>query len=814
MKAIFRNFFYIVKRFKTASVLNILGLSAALAVFSICAMQTYYDLTFNSSLKNANRLYLLSVYQDTNYGRWENYNPFYRYSEVIKNNQPLFNDSNTVRVMSSDIRTTYKRGGEEVSVNIPVTSVEPQFLDMVGLDIVAGNGRTALTDINKLIISEKTAKQFFGDKNPIGELLSIAMPAIHINGDKMMGTREDVEMMVSAVYKDFPTNNSFNNGMFTRLVPERFEYFKPNGGSVHDGSFNTYYMLPKGQKPSDIETILSDQKLLDLLNLIPPRKEHFKNTVAEGDPQVLKKGLLLTTLSNIQIDNPEMLPEKAKSSSSIWSIVAIGVITLLIAYINFTNFIMAMAPVRIRSINIHKIVGAGVTLLRLSILMEILLFVFISFGFALFAVYYISSTPVSSFFTADLLLKNNIGVIEAIAVGLVVLSLLVGIYPSFYLTSFDPVASYGGAGAGRDGKVLRNILTTIQFLAASILIFVTLFIWLQYQYFKSYDIGLHTEQVVIVNNRNLDWKPLLNDASAYMHEVTGKDGITNSTGSNFSLDTELPMFGQVIEDKQILYLSMEGSRNFLDFFGLKVLEGKTYTENKETEQVVVVNQKMMELYGESVVENDIAKAKTAVVEDFNYRPLYEEVMPLLLTLNDAPNYYTLYFKVRGDHLDRSIHKLETTWKQFTQSPFEYHLMDEVVDNLYKQERNLASLLSIFSLTAILIAIMGVYGLISFNSKYRAKEIAIRKVQGASIGQIMVLLNKGMLWQFGIAFVIAIPTAYYIIDKWLEQFVYKTPIYWWGFLIGASVVLLISILTVSVQSYRAASNNPMKALKNE
>ena len=816
MIAIFRNFLHVTKRFKTASVLNILGLSAALVVFTICAIQTYYNLTFNQSLKNADKLYQLSIFQDTNYGRWSDFDMYYKYSEIIRINQPQFNSTNMVRVLNSSAsRVKYKKDGESVSTKISITNVEPQFLDIIGLDILQGNGHSALADINKVIISEKTAKRLFGDKNPIGELISISMPITLEIEDGVSSSREDIVMPISAIYKDFPTNTSFDNGIFTRLVPDRFERFSSSGGSIQmDGNFKTYYLLDNKLTINDLDSILSDKKLLNLIYLNAPRIEDIKDAAGEGKLEVLKKGLTLTPLHNIHISNPETVPQKAKSWSGILALIVIGIATLSIAYINFMNFITAMAPIRIRSINIQKILGARRILLRTAIFLETLLFTFTSFAIALFVIYCISTSSITELFTASLLLKDNLGLLTGLAITLTLISIFVALYPSFYLTSFNPVASYGGAGIGKDGKLMRNVLTTIQFTAASVLVLVTLFIRLQHEYFKSYDLGMNSENILVVNNSNLDFEPLINNADSYMQEVTGKGGIINSTASSFRLGSELPRYGFMVEDKQILYSVIEGSENFLHFFDIKILEGKDNFVNKQKEKIEVVNQKMINLYGTEVVENQIANRSAIVVSDFNFRPLYEDISPLSIILHNDPKYSNIYFKVSNEDIGLSIKILETTWKKFTTAPFEYHFMNEIVDSLYKQESDLASLLSIFSLTAILIAIMGVYGLVSFNSKYRAKEIAIRKVQGSTTKQIMLLLNKGMLAQFAIAFIIATPIAYCIVDKWLVQFTHKTPIYWWIFLVGALIVLFIAILTVSMQSYRAAITNPVSALKNE
>lgn len=820
MKAIFKNFIHVLRRSKTASALNILGLSAALVVFTICAIQTHYDLTFNRNLKNVDRLYQLSFCQETNYGKAWRYNISYKYSDIVKLNQPMFDESNMVRVICVEgSGVKYEKNGEQLSSDAAVTSIEPQFLDIIGMDIIEGNGKSALNDINKIIISKKTAERFFGNESSIGKSLLMSMPITfeHENGG-VDNKWEEVPMTIAAVYKDFTTNTSFTNGIFTRLKSDRYERFSTDGrSSVSAGSnFSTYCLLNAEVTRDAAEKILSDKKLLDMLYLNPPRIEDIKNAKGEGQIEVLSKYLKLLPLSNIQLNYPETVSGKTRSKGSVLSLLAIGVVALLIAYINFINFITAMAPMRIRSINIQKIMGAKRISLSVSIILETLIFTILSFTIALLIVHFISTSSLSEFFTANLQLKENAGLFVTLGLILILISVLMASYPAYNLTSFNPITTYGGATMGQKGKQLRSILTTIQFIAACVLIMVAFFIKLQHEYFKSHDLGIDKENIVVVTNHNSTFKPLLSNVDVYMQEVSTVDGITNSTAADFQFGGfGVGGKGRNVDGKQVQYSNIWVAKNFFDFFDIKILEGTDLVNDKNQDRIYVANKTMLDKYGTDVISSSsITNGRFAVANDFNYLPLYEDISPLLVVLRDNPNFMKIYFKVKSSETDQSIKHLEDTWKKLTSAPFEYHFLDQELDTYYKAESNLSKLLSIFAITVILIAIMGVYGLIAFNSKYRSKEIAIRKVQGSTIEQIMILLNRGMLTQFIIAFVIATPTAYYIVDKWLEQFAYKTPIYWWIFLLGALIVLLITILTVSIQSYRAAKANPIGALKDE
>lgn len=814
MKIVFLNFIHTLKRFKVASILNILGLSAAIVVFIICMIQVRYDFTFNHYFTNIDKLYLVALNQSTTYGEHRTYNMFNKNLETLRQNVPQFDRSRTTQMHSyGDSRRVGRENSEDIFWE-PVTSVESNFFDLFNIEILQGSTKEALSDINQLIISDQVAKKYFGDENPIGKTLIVSMSKTEKSENGVSISDDEVPMVIKAIYKEFPNNTSLDNGLITLLkYPERLEIITDNG-TAWTGSMYTYYKINSEDEKQQIEAILSDKKVIDLLKIMAPSKKEIKNAKGEGELEVLSKSMELIPISNIQLHHPETT-SKGKSMARVLSLMAIGCVTLIIAYINFMNFITAMAPARLKTINIQKILGANRVLQGLSITAEAVFLTLIALGIALFVVYWISvSSELSQFFEANISLAENLNFILLLSILLICIAAIVALYPAIYLTKFKPVVSYGGTSTNAKGSSLRNILTVIQYLAAIVLILVALFIKIQHNYMKYYSMGLQKENVVYVKNTNDKEEQIIKDSQIFVSEALKSPLILQSTAAEYKIGSgDISTFGEGRGGEFVLSRNFSARKNFLDFFGIKVIENKSELDRNEKETFQSYNQTYIKSLSDRL-RKEMEANNSIIFEDFNFDKIQNPIENLNITLNGNQGGSYIYFKLPPNGISDGIKHLETSWKKLTNKPFNIYFLDEEIAKQYKAEQDLAFLLSVFSFIVIVIAIMGVYGLITFNSRYRAKEIAIRKVQGSTEKQIMILLNKGILYQFILAFTLAIPIAYYIIDQWLEQFAFKTPVYWWVFLLGAAIVLLITIITVSVQSYKAATTNPISALKNE
>jgi putative ABC transport system permease protein len=296
---------------------------------------------------------------------------------------------------------------------------------------------------------------------------------------------------------------------------------------------------------------------------------------------------------------------------------------------------------------------------------------------------------------------------------------------------------------------------------------------------------------------------------------------TNPNITDYALSSALPgkieRYSGVIQDDKMTMLAIwDVSFNFLDFFGIPVEEGELFKQDVDSQ--LIVNQKFILDYGleEAIGKEDVIDCNVVgVVGNINFQTLSNEIKPMAFYAgNDRSAYHYIFIKINGQNIPATFDFIEKTWKKTNQGDFDIHFLDESLDDLYKETNNLAKLITLFGFIALIIALMGVYGIVLFNAKHKVKEIAIRKINGSTVTEILFMLNQNILVQLVIAFIIAIPAAYYITAKWLESFAYKIPVYWWVFVLGGLIVLAVTLITVSAQSYRAATRNPAKALNSE
>jgi putative ABC transport system permease protein len=280
-------------------------------------------------------------------------------------------------------------------------------------------------------------------------------------------------------------------------------------------------------------------------------------------------------------------------------------------------------------------------------------------------------------------------------------------------------------------------------------------------------------------------------------------------------------WGRTFEEKQVFLYVWTVDDRFFDFFNIPIIAGRKPDTMDSITSQIVVNEAFLKKYqfDESIVGKDFeafgAGRIQAIAKNINFKSLHDSITPMAFgVLSKWKDFQYMLVKLNGTEIPNTLKSIEQTWNKFSKEPFKVNFLDEDMDKLYQKESNMAKLIGLFGFIIVIIAVMGIYGLIVFNARYKAKEIAIRKVSGSTIQEIILMLNRNVVLQLGIAFVIAIPVAWFITKKWLENFAYKIPVYWWVFLLGGLIVLLITLLTVSAQSYQAATRNPTKALNLE
>jgi putative ABC transport system permease protein len=766
-----KNFLFVLKRFKTSAVINIVGLSVAFAVFAVVMIQVKYDFTYDSSYPDAGDIYMQSYYVPG-----EKTPIFYANQQIPAEIKAAFPEVKAYCIVEHKLLEIVipSSEGEKKTFTENVLKATPGFMDIFAPTVIDGNAAGLFTESDKAMISQKTAKKLFGNETPIGKFVQL----------------DEKPLTIVAVYRDFPENSSIGNGIFAAMPEAEWSMW----------NFQAFYRMAK-RDYAGITDKINERRMFE-----------FEGAPDDVPAEERMRGYI------VPLSDYYMQHSGKGSLNGTLALLAIGIAMIAIAFINFINLTIALIPSRIRSVNIKKILGSSVTGLRATVAMEAVFLSVIALALACFYLFVFSDSAVASFFSADLRLENNIPLLAAAGAVLLAVSFLLGLYPAYCATSVSSVMALGGTfSLSPRGARLRNILTVVQFAASIVLIVMSAFINRQNRYMQDYDWGIRKENVVYLPSTDMK-----SNIRSFQSEVMQNPAIAGFTTAS-SVPGDVWMgWGRAFRSKTVQLVAWPVAPNFLEFFGIPVLYGNDFNPNDASgREKIIFNEEFLRRYelGTDIVggtfnafdEADI----TGIAKDVNFASLHQPVKPMAFVILNAPQWRDNYvfLKLSGKDIRSTIDFVRGVWEKHNDKPFEFTFLETKLNELYKNENSMAKVISIFGLIAVIIAVMGVYGLIVFNARYRAKEIAIRKVNGSTVEEIMLLLNRAILAQLGVAFAVAVPVAYYVVLKWLENFAYKTQVVWWVFLLGGAIVLAITLLTVSAQSYRAASRNPTKALNN-
>jgi putative ABC transport system permease protein len=500
----------------------------------------------------------------------------------------------------------------------------------------------------------------------------------------------------------------------------------------------------------------------------------------------------------------------------------VAIVILLIACINYVNLATARATKRAKEVSIRKIVGAQLAQVFGQFMAESMVVFTLALGLALIFISLV--IPLYNEIagkTLELSLANPT-VLLVIVLTMLGTIAVAGIYPAMLLSSFKPVhALKGKFSMGGSTTLFRKTLVVIQFTMSVILIISTLLIGQQLRYMRDKDLGYDKENVFLFNLRG-EMYSKLDAIKAELSKETGVANVSISSGHIISLGSstsDIEWEGKAPNERMIAS-QISTDKEFMDLYKLKLKEGEWFTGTKADTNKFILNEKAVKAIG---LKNPVGQPFTfhsvrgtivGVVKDFHFASLHQQIGPIVLFHN--PNWYSVVnVKTTGKSAPQAIAAAERLWKQYNpEHPFEYNFMDEAFDRMYKSDQRTGKLFNIFAGIAIIISCLGLYGLATFTAEQRTKEIGVRKVLGASVGNITALLSKDFLKLVLIGNLIAWPVAWYLMHKWLENFAYQINISFWVFLLAGVLALLIALLTVSYQSIRAALSNPVKSLRSE
>ncbi len=481
---------------------------------------------------------------------------------------------------------------------------------------------------------------------------------------------------------------------------------------------------------------------------------------------------------------------------------------------------------RIKSINTQKVLGSPDSVLRLSLLAEAILVSAVAYLISLGMLFIASKTFIASLVDADMAFSAQSGVITTTAVIAVAVGVLAGLYPACYITSFPPALVLKGSfGLSPKGRLLRSTLVSIQFIASFILIISSLFMFLQNRFMQNTPLGYDKDELIVME---LNGK-VNKSQDVLASEVKTFSGIEDITFAEQVLSSRdfYMGWGREYKDKDINFQCIPVSPSFLRVMGIKVTDGRDFRPEDDLKDTgcYIFNEKAREMYDLELGDKIDGGEIIGFMPNIKFASFRNEVSPMTFYVwgkyywggeVDSKYYAAAYVRVKAGsdlraamkHIQASLKKIDPVY------PFKVSFYDEILQRTYVKELKISNLITLFSVIAILISIVGVFGLVVFESEYRRKEVAVRKVLGSSTPQILVLFNRSYLIILVICFILSAPVAFYGVYRWLENFAYRTPMYWWVFLAAFIIVSVITFITVTFQNWHVANSNPVESIKSE
>lgn len=793
---------------KGYSAINIIGLAIGIATCLLITLFVIDELSFDRYNKNADRIY--RVNSDLKFGGEAHVMavcPDPLASTLIRDYPEV---ENAVRFRSYG-PSLVKKGNENIKEE-RIIYVDSTVFDIFTLPMIAGNPMKALAEPNSVVITESTAKKYFGTTNVLGKVLRFD----NQNDNKITG-----------VIKDVPGNSHFNFDFFVSLAGSE----EARRNIWLSFNFVTYVLLRPGTDRNAFE-----KKFDDLIKkYMWPQAQDLMKIDAE---QFKRSGnyvrLSLIPLTDIHLHSDrvaELAPNSDIQVVYIFSIIAIFI--LLVACVNFMNLSTARSANRAKEVGIRKVLGTQRKNLVSQFLTEAVVMSLIAFVFAILIA--ILLLP----FLNQLAVKSlSLSVVEhpwlyPLLIGFAILvGLLAGSYPAWYLSAFRPIQVLKGTVAGGFKRsYLRSSLVVFQFFISIVLIIATVIIYNQLNYIRNKKLGFNKEQVLLVRDAyalDKQAETFKQEALKYPEIVSAtKSGylpVNNSNRDNESLFSE----GHIENDKAVSTQLWTVDHDYIKTMGMQIVEGRDFNKDMPTDSsAIIINETAVKLFGFSgnplgrkVTRLIDLKARTTrdfivigVVKNFNFESLRQTIGALCMKIGNDPG--TISFRMKTTDVANTISHIKGLWKRIAPNePFTYTFLNEEFDNMYRTEQRSGKIFVSFAVLAILIACLGLFGLAAYAAEQRTKEIGIRKVLGATVSNIVAMLSTDFLKLVIIASFIAFPVAWWLMNKWLQDFAYRIAIGWWIFALAAFVSIFIAIMTVSFQAIKAALSNPVKNLRTE
>lgn len=788
LKIAFRNLW----RHKVYSFINIMGLTVGITACFLIFLYVRFELSYDKFHTKADRIYRLVC--DTKTPTETLYESITSAPMAIniKKDFPEVEAAVRLEITSFLVRRGDKKFQEERSLYADST-----FFEAFDFPLIKGDPKKALTGLFSIVLSETTAKKYFGSEDPMGETLLL-------RGDNRAVT-------VTGIMKDMPENSHFKADVIVSMIT-RTQIFNP-GRDNQWGNFGmySYLLLKEGTDPHRLQA-----KFPAFLK---------KHNGKEQEESQMFYTLTLEPLKDVYLKSKRESPDKG-SISNVYIFSVIAIFILIIACINFINLTTARASERAKEVGIRKVVGAAKSRLITQFLGESILICLLAFLLAILLCTLLlpQFNQLAGKIISEGIFKNSNYLLVLFLLSAAI-GLTAGIYPALVLSGFQPITVLKGRFAsGKKGVSLRQGLVISQFTVSIILIAGTIVVYKQLHYMRSRDLGFAKDQMLVMDyyyDRNI--QSLKNEVKTIPSVLSvSTSSAIPGMGNNIAYSQIENKAGEVqIANLDVYFTDFD----FLKQFKVGVIAGRVFSSDMPTDstEAMIVNEEAVKSFGYTSPHDIIGKKFSqwgregkiiGVIKNFNFQSLHQDIKPLSIRV-DLESCHFVAMHVSAANLPATIAVLESKWKAaIPNRPFSYFFVDESFDRQYRAEERFGNLFFDFAILAIFISCLGLLGLASYSTMQRTKEIGIRKVMGASVGSITGLLSKDFLKLVLVAIVIALPVAWFTMNRWLQDFAYRSTIPWWIFLVTGIIASLIALITISFQAIKAAIANPVKSLRTE
>ena len=786
-----------------SKMLNIVGMAMAFAALYVIMVQVNFDLGYNKKVKDSDRIYAISMPDWYTPGNWQTTlsRPL---CENVINNVSCVECGGTTSIGKGYYSEKFflqEDGNSSFYLNVSQSSLGA--FKVFSVEAVEGSIDN-IVPWKDLVISDTKAEKL----------------GLHV-GDVIYSHNHGATMQqynIAAIYKHFPSNTDLSEiECFVNMGDLNIDLFS-------EWSYPYFVKLNSADDIEPFEKQAFDYVVKTFNNMANEHGEELSEEDRKEAESRLK--IKLFPFDEMYFEKTISSAGRSGSKTTTYTLLAIAILVIVIAFINFINFFFALVPVRLKSVNTRKILGASRSNLVFGIVVESVVMIIVALALAAGIVKLFCGSTFAALIPCSTLISNNIAIAFGTALGGIVLAIVSSLYPALYITAFPPAfALKGSFGTASKGMAFRVGLICFQFIVSLILIICASFVTMQRQYMLHYDMGFDRSNLLQVNTSS----KIAAMRESATSELKNNPEIKDVTFASGDIVTSFRMdWGRPFKGEQINFKCYPVQHNFLDFMGIEIVEGRNFTDSDELcdNGVFIFNEAARDKFG-LTLEDKIHGHQTetdivGICKNFNYKALSEGIEPFALYIfgkNPWTTLNTLYIRTQpGADIPTLIDWIKTKLNEMDPSvpkdEFDVMFFDSRLDSEYGRERNTSRIILLFTVLAITISLMGVFGLVMFEAEHRRKEIAIRRINGASVVDVLKMFNIKFIRIVIVCFVLSIPISWLIVDAYLKGFAYRMPTHWWVFFSAFLSVMIVTLIVVTLRCLSAALSNPIKSIKTE